>query len=164
VGTGFVQRLIIGNRRDSMTCIARILSPGTAPGATRRRWNTIISLDVTVVSVGFQGLNAMSSRCQLGKPIASLVDKQHPHPPPRLTTPPAMTSNDQLPFSTTYPPDIACFDAGYWYPVLSDKQHGGLFEPPYLTVYCLNPPADICPFGFCPNPDIAGPLVRIASE
>ena len=35
----------------------------------------------------------------------------------------------------------------------------------YVTVYCLNPPEDdICPFGFCPNPDIAGPLVRIASE
>ena len=27
----------------------------------------------------------------------------------------------------------------------------------YITAYCLNPaPDDSCPFGFCPNPDIAG--------
>ena len=36
---------------------------------------------------------------------------------------------------------------------------------PYLAAYCVQPPADDdCPFGFCPNPDIAGPLVRVASE
>jgi len=35
----------------------------------------------------------------------------------------------------------------------------------YLSVYCLNPPSDdVCPFYVCPNADIAGPLVRIASE
>lgn len=27
----------------------------------------------------------------------------------------------------------------------------------YIAAYCLNPaPDDSCPFGFCPNPDIAG--------
>ena len=36
---------------------------------------------------------------------------------------------------------------------------------PYFQAYCLNPPGDDnCPFGFCPNGDIAGPFVRLASE
>lgn len=27
----------------------------------------------------------------------------------------------------------------------------------YMAAYCLNPaPDDSCPFGFCPNPDVAG--------
>ena len=35
----------------------------------------------------------------------------------------------------------------------------------YLAAYCMNPPADDdCPFGFCSNMDIAGPLVRVASK
>ncbi|KAF9653696.1 hypothetical protein BDM02DRAFT_3107670 [Thelephora ganbajun] len=34
----------------------------------------------------------------------------------------------------------------------------------YIATYCLSPaPDDSCPFGFCPNPDVAGPLVRIAT-
>ncbi|TCD68777.1 hypothetical protein EIP91_009790 [Steccherinum ochraceum] len=34
----------------------------------------------------------------------------------------------------------------------------------YVEAYCLNPPSDdSCSFGYCSNPDIAGPLVRIAS-
>jgi hypothetical protein len=34
----------------------------------------------------------------------------------------------------------------------------------YFAAYCLNPPNDdSCPFGYCPQPDITGPLVRIAS-
>ncbi|KAF9788064.1 hypothetical protein BJ322DRAFT_1046832 [Thelephora terrestris] len=34
----------------------------------------------------------------------------------------------------------------------------------YMNAYCLNPARDDnCPFGFCPNPDIAGPLVRIST-
>ncbi|KAI0071526.1 hypothetical protein K474DRAFT_608040 [Panus rudis PR-1116 ss-1] len=34
----------------------------------------------------------------------------------------------------------------------------------YFQAYCLNPPSDdTCSFGYCPNGDIAGPLVRIAS-
>jgi len=33
----------------------------------------------------------------------------------------------------------------------------------FLAIYCLNPSKDDgCPVGVCPNPDIAGPLVRIA--
>jgi len=35
----------------------------------------------------------------------------------------------------------------------------------FLEIYCLNPPKDDgCPVGICPNPDIAGPLVRIARK
>ncbi|CAL1708936.1 unnamed protein product [Somion occarium] len=34
----------------------------------------------------------------------------------------------------------------------------------YRQAYCVNPASDdSCPFGYCPNGDIAGPLVRIAS-
>ena len=34
----------------------------------------------------------------------------------------------------------------------------------FAAIYCLNPlKDDDCPVGICPNPDIAGPLVRIAS-
>jgi len=35
----------------------------------------------------------------------------------------------------------------------------------FIAIYCLNPlNDDDCPVGICPNPDIAGPLVRIARE
>ncbi|TCD68776.1 hypothetical protein EIP91_009789 [Steccherinum ochraceum] len=34
----------------------------------------------------------------------------------------------------------------------------------YIAAYCLNPPSDdSCSFGYCDNPDIAGPLVRIST-
>lgn len=33
----------------------------------------------------------------------------------------------------------------------------------YLSVYCDNPPADSCSFGYCPNPDVASPAVRYSS-
>ena len=34
-----------------------------------------------------------------------------------------------------------------------------------VAIYCLNPPEDDgCPLGICPNPDIAGPLLRIARK
>ncbi|KAF9645471.1 hypothetical protein BDM02DRAFT_3120145 [Thelephora ganbajun] len=34
----------------------------------------------------------------------------------------------------------------------------------YIAAYCTNPPKDDdCPFNFCPNPEIAGPLARIAN-
>ena len=89
-----------------------------------------------------------------------------------------MASN-QLPLPTTYPPDISCFaGAQFWAPWIFEEYNCSVTDnmvnflnltgpdvKSYLTVYCLNPPADdVCPFGFCPNPDIAGPLVRIASE
>jgi hypothetical protein len=90
-----------------------------------------------------------------------------------------MASSDELPL--TYPPDIDClaglFDPTYYYKDpncsitddavnflnLTGTQYKSLRQ--FITVYCLNPPSeDICPFGFCPNPDIAGPLVRFSSE
>ncbi|KAI0080381.1 hypothetical protein K474DRAFT_248409 [Panus rudis PR-1116 ss-1] len=34
----------------------------------------------------------------------------------------------------------------------------------YIQAYCLNPANDdSCPFGVCPNPDIAGPLIRVSA-
>ena len=94
-----------------------------------------------------------------------------------LPLPIAMTSG-QLPFPT-HPPDIDCFlNGGTWHlgtfgsnncSVTSNMVDflnlTGSDYKPYFAAYCLNPPADDdCPFGFCPNPDITGPLVRVASE
>lgn len=86
-------------------------------------------------------------------------------------------ASDEVPL-VTYPPDISCFAEGFWLPELFEERNCSVTDnmvgflnltgpdvKSYLSVYCLNPPADdVCPFGFCPNPDIAGPLVRIASE
>ncbi|KAJ7619504.1 hypothetical protein FB45DRAFT_930946 [Roridomyces roridus] len=33
----------------------------------------------------------------------------------------------------------------------------------YLDVYCNNPPADSCAFGYCPNSDVASPAVRYST-
>ncbi|KAJ7461970.1 hypothetical protein FB451DRAFT_1180975 [Mycena latifolia] len=33
----------------------------------------------------------------------------------------------------------------------------------YLDVYCNNPPADSCAFGYCPNPDVGSPAVRYST-
>ncbi|KAK6992084.1 hypothetical protein R3P38DRAFT_3088997 [Favolaschia claudopus] len=33
----------------------------------------------------------------------------------------------------------------------------------YLDTYCLDPPADSCAFGYCPNPDVASPAVRFSA-
>jgi hypothetical protein len=90
-----------------------------------------------------------------------------------------MASNDELPL--TYPPDIDCLGGLFLDPTyyealncsitddtvnflnLTGSQYKNMRQP--TTVHCLNPPSeDICPFGFCPNPDIAGPLVRFSSE
>jgi len=90
-----------------------------------------------------------------------------------------MASGDEVVLSTTFPPNISCFNTEkFWHPAafrenncsVTDNMVGflnltGADVKSYILVYCLNPPSnDICPFGFCPNPDIAGPLVRIASE
>ena len=89
-----------------------------------------------------------------------------------------MSSSDQGVLSTTYPPDISCFAKGYWLPEVFEENNCSVTNnmlnflnltgpdvKPYLSIYCLNAPSDdICPFGFCPNPDIAGPLVRVASK
>ena len=90
-----------------------------------------------------------------------------------------MASGDEVVLSTTYPPDIGCFSAEkFWLPAIFEANNCSVTDnmvgflnltgpdvKSFLSVYCLNAPADdICPFGFCPNPDIAGPLVRIASE
>lgn len=89
-----------------------------------------------------------------------------------------MASGDEVPLAATYPPDISCFSSEWWSPEtfkeLNCSVTGNMVNflnltgpdvKGYLSVYCQNPPADdVCPFGFCPNPDVAGPLVRIASE
>ena len=88
-----------------------------------------------------------------------------------------MASGDEPPPSIYYPPGVNCS----WY----EWQHPELVEwlnctmtdsmvnflnlteniTRYVSAYCSNPPEDDgCPYGPCPNPDIAGPLVRIASE
>ncbi|TFK50511.1 hypothetical protein OE88DRAFT_263859 [Heliocybe sulcata] len=33
----------------------------------------------------------------------------------------------------------------------------------FWTAYCNNPPNDNCPYGYCPNTDVAGQLTRIAA-
>jgi len=87
-----------------------------------------------------------------------------------------MSSNGDF---STYPPDIACFAEGFWDPEIFQINNCSVTDnmvnflnlsgsninvKPFLTVYCLNPPSDDgCPFGFCPNPDIAGPLVRFSN-
>ena len=80
-----------------------------------------------------------------------------------------MASGDNI-----YPPDSYCFwDAQFEYRpdcsvtvnMVNFLNLTGTDYKRYLAAYCLNPPTDDgCPFGFCPNPDIAGLLVRIASE
>lgn len=89
------------------------------------------------------------------------------------------SGGDEVVLSTTYPPDIGCFSAEqFWLPAIFEANNCSVTDnmvgflnltgpdvKSYLSVYCLNPPSDdVCPFGFCPNPDIAGPLVRVASE
>jgi len=37
-------------------------------------------------------------------------------------------------------------------------------ETVFVGLYCVNPPEDSCPIGICPNPDIAGTLLRIARK
>jgi hypothetical protein len=80
----------------------------------------------------------------------------------------------------TYPPDIDCFTNGDYSGLLSNFTMNncsitnnmvkflnltGQNYKPYLNAYCTSPPSnDNCPFGFCPNSDIAGLWVRIASE
>lgn len=72
-------------------------------------------------------------------------------------------------------PDIGCFlsrpsDVGYdgcsvTVDMVKFLNLTGPNFKPYMDAYCLHPPADDdCPFGYCPNPDIAGLLVRLASE
>ena len=90
-----------------------------------------------------------------------------------------MASGDVVPFTATYyPPDTNCTLFDWRYPELTNTRDcsvtdgmvgflnlTGLDINRYLAAYCLNPPGDdSCLYGFCPNLDIAGPLVRIASE
>ncbi|KAF9781543.1 hypothetical protein BJ322DRAFT_1022954 [Thelephora terrestris] len=79
----------------------------------------------------------------------------------------------------TYPPDIDCFTNGDYSGLLSNFTMNncsitnnmvkflnltGQNYKPYLNAYCTSPPSnDNCPFGFCPNSDIAGLWVRIAT-
>jgi hypothetical protein len=34
----------------------------------------------------------------------------------------------------------------------------------YHDAFCANPPSGVCPFGYCPNPDIAGLFIRLSSK
>jgi hypothetical protein len=44
------------------------------------------------------------------------------------------------------------------------QPQGGIDPQSFPSIYCLNPlKDDDCPVGICPNPDIDGLLVRIAS-
>lgn len=94
-----------------------------------------------------------------------------------------MASVDELPL-ITYPPDIACFYyawGGYFSPAVFKSLNCSVTDnminflnltgadsstaKEFVNIFCLNPPdGDLCSFGFCPNPDIAGPLVRYSSE
>ena len=90
----------------------------------------------------------------------------------------AMASGDEVPPPMHYPPDINCtlsewqdpelvksLDCSVTDSVVSFLNLTGSNIDRYLAAYCSNPPEDDgCPYGPCPNPDIAGPLVRIASE
>jgi len=43
------------------------------------------------------------------------------------------------------------------------QPEGRIDRASFAAIYCLNPLGDDnCPVGICPNPDIAGSLVRIA--
>ena len=88
-----------------------------------------------------------------------------------------MASGDVVPPPTTYPPYLNCtlLDGmvGELDCVIFNVTDGmvnflnltGSNLDRYISAYCLAPPGDdSCLFGFCPNLDIAGPLVRIASE
>jgi hypothetical protein len=46
------------------------------------------------------------------------------------------------------------------------SSNDGRIDPTsFVAIYCLNPPKDDdCPVGICPNPDVAGPLLRIARK
>ena len=74
-----------------------------------------------------------------------------------------MAPGDVVPFTTThYPPDANCSVADGMVNFLNLT---GPNINRYLAAYCFDPPDDdSCLHGFCSNPDIAGPLVRIASE
>lgn len=89
-----------------------------------------------------------------------------------------MASDDQQLYPY-YPPGINCWtDGGMWDPDIFESNNCSITNNMvsflnltgrdyrrYLAAYCLEPQKnDDCPFGFCPNPDIAGPLVRVASE
>jgi len=42
---------------------------------------------------------------------------------------------------------------------------GGIDYSLIVSIYCVNPQKDdFCLVGICPNPDIAGPLLRIARK
>ncbi|KAK7683451.1 hypothetical protein QCA50_013283 [Cerrena zonata] len=80
---------------------------------------------------------------------------------------------------TLYPPDTLCFTARQLFSEDEFNCTASNFtvtqsmltflnltsnEKLYRQAYCIAPPSDdTCAFGYCPNADIAGPLVRIAS-
>ena len=90
-----------------------------------------------------------------------------------------MTSGNIVVFNPGYyPPDINCtlsdwqdpklvklLDCSVTDSMVSFLNLKGSNIDRYFDAYCSNPPKDDgCPHSPCPNPDVAGPLVRIASE
>ncbi|KAH8115179.1 hypothetical protein DFH11DRAFT_88715 [Phellopilus nigrolimitatus] len=72
--------------------------------------------------------------------------------------------------STTFPSRLACFGQGGFINETCTTPSQSMINflnisdaSTYLQVYCLNPPKDSCAFGYCPNPDIASPAVRIST-
>ncbi len=64
-----------------------------------------------------------------------------------------------------FQPDTIPINASCSAPSFSMLQFLNISTPgSYFQHYCLNPPNDSCAFGFCPNSDIAGLAVRIASK
>lgn len=74
--------------------------------------------------------------------------------------------------SLQFPDRPDCFQPGFDssnascnIPTFSMFQFLNITSPEdYFQLYCINPPDDSCSFGYCPNSDIAGPAVRIASK
>ncbi|KAJ7791232.1 hypothetical protein B0H14DRAFT_2936583 [Mycena olivaceomarginata] len=73
-------------------------------------------------------------------------------------------------FSTTFPNRNPCFgdlfnsSSACQVPTLQMIDFLNISSPnAYLDAYCLNPPVDSCAFGYCANPDVASPAVRIST-
>ncbi|KAJ7264452.1 hypothetical protein B0H12DRAFT_1217176 [Mycena haematopus] len=72
--------------------------------------------------------------------------------------------------SSSFPDHNPCFgdpsnsSSACQVPTLQMIQFLNISNPnSYLDAYCLNPPVDSCGFGYCPNPDVASPAVRVST-
>ncbi|KAF7329024.1 hypothetical protein MVEN_02532500 [Mycena venus] len=77
----------------------------------------------------------------------------------------------QLNLSTTFPDRDACFDDPTnvsspicYIPSRTMVDFLNITTGPlYWEHYCVDPPPDSCPWGYCPNPDVASPAVRYSA-